>query len=80
MYHSASDGEHDPNSGEWQKIDDSDHEVMEQTNIEGESELKTSCLQSKGKKRPQISSDSGESSSDVDILLQPRKQKKQKTI
>ena len=82
--HSASDDEHGPNSGEWHKTDDSDHEEMsknnvELTNIEGESELKTSCLQSKGKKRPQISSDSGESSSDVDILLQPRKQKKQKT-
>ena len=82
--HSASDDEHGPNSGEWQKTDDSYNEEMsknnvEPTNIEGESELKSSCLKSKGKKRPQISSDSGESSSDVDILLQPRKQKKQKT-
>ena len=28
-YHSASDGEHDPKSGEWQKTADSDQEVME---------------------------------------------------
>ena len=82
--HSANDDEHGPNSSEWQKTDDSHNEDIsknnvEPTNIEGESELKTSCLKSKGKKRPQINSDSGESSSDVDILLQPRKQKKQKT-
>ena len=79
-YHFASDGEHDPKSNEWQKPADTDQEAMEQTSVEGESELKTSYLQSKGKKRPQISSDSGESISDVDILLQPRKPKKQNII
>ena len=86
--HSANDDEHGPNSSEWQQTDDSYNEEIlkknvEPTNTEGEDELKTSCLKSKGKKRLQISSDSGESNSesnsDVDILLQPRKQKIQKT-